>query len=206
MKPTIKWLRHSSVLIEGQKNIAIDPWKIDGNFKADIVLITHSHFDHLSPDDIRKLLPAKGTVIAPAECFADLQDYNCVAILPGEVKDIDSINIKAIPAYNVNKEFHPKENNWVGYVVTMDGQSIYITGDSDATEEMKAVKADVIVLPVGGTYTMDAREAAEVVNTINPGKAIPIHYGDITGKATDGKEFAKLVDSAKVEILSPICD
>ena len=205
MKPIIKWLRHSSVIIEGSKNIAIDPWKIKGEFKADIVLVTHSHFDHLSPEDIRKLLPENGTVVAPADCFAELEDFNCITILPGESKDFDSVKIKAIPAYNNSKEFHPKKNNWVGYLITIDEQTIYITGDSDATSEMKEVKADIVILPVGGTYTMNPLEAAEVVNIINPGKVIPIHYGDIVGKANDGEEFSKLVISAEVELLSPLC-
>ena len=205
MKPTIKWLRHSSILIEDEKNIVVDPWKINCKLQADLVLITHSHFDHLSPDDIQKILPKGGTIIAPADCLESLEEYNCLSILPNESKNLNWVEITAIPAYTPNKEFHPRNNNWVGYKIQFKTHSVYISGDSDITPEMKSVKADTVILPVGGTYTMNAKEAAEVVNTISPLRAIPIHYGDITGKAGDGDEFKSYVTTAKVEILKPIC-
>ena len=119
---------------------------------------------------------------------------------PGESTTANGVKIEAVPAYNINKQFHPKSNNWVGYIFTLDGQRIYQAGDTDAIPEMKNVKADVVLMPVGGTYTMTAQEAAEATNAINPKLAIPMHWGKIVGSANDAETFKKLV-KCEVQIL-----
>jgi L-ascorbate metabolism protein UlaG (beta-lactamase superfamily) len=200
MKPEIKWLGHSTVMLKGEKLIVIDPWKLENEFKADLVLLTHSHFDHLSPDDIRKILQKNDPVIGTHDCFENLKEFECKPVKPGDTIDLGWVKVEAVPAYNPNKEFHPKANSWVGYIIHFEGTSVYIAGDTDHIPEMKDIKADIAILPVGGTYTMSVKEAAAAAHEINPKIAIPIHYGDIVGNAQDGKDFAKLMSDSSIEV------
>jgi L-ascorbate metabolism protein UlaG (beta-lactamase superfamily) len=202
----VKWLGHASVLIETSVgNIFIDPWKIKGNYEAELVLVTHAHFDHLSPEDVNKILPPGKTVIAPPDCLDKLQDkYKCLPVSPGKELKIGNIKITGTYSYNKNKEFHPKNNNWVGYKIEVDDKTFYIAGDTDFIAEMSEIKTDVAILPVGGTYTMNYKEAAQAAKAINPTIAIPVHYGDIVGESDEGQKFAnELADSIEVEILKP---
>ena len=197
----IHWLNHASFRFDGSKVIYTDPWELKKTEpKADIVLITHEHYDHCSPSDVAKILKSTTTVIAPADCTAKIK--NVKSLKPGESEVIDGIKIEAIPAYNTNKQFHPKSNNWVGYVFTLDGTTYYQAGDTDLIPEMKKIKADVVLLPVGGTYTMTAKDAAEAVSRINPKVAIPMHWGKIVGSANDADTFKKLA-KCEVQILKP---
>ncbi len=124
-----------------------------------------------------------------------------VTVKPGIIKEIDNLEFETVPAYNTLKPFHPKSAEWVGYILRVDGKRIYIAGDTDATREAKAVKCDIAIVPVGGKYTMDAKQAAELVNEICPEVAIPVHYGRVVGSAQDGETFASMVKSpTKVEI------
>ncbi|MCM8772616.1 MAG: MBL fold metallo-hydrolase [Candidatus Omnitrophica bacterium] len=202
MIENIKWLGHASILISiGGKNIYVDPWKlVKEQPKADLILITHPHYDHFSPDDINRISTNDTVIVGPSDIMR-LKIGIKKTLIPGEEIDLKWIKIKGIPAYNLNKQFHPKNNKWLGYLIEIEGKKIYIAGDTDFIPEMKEIKADVVILPVGGTYTMTSEEAANAVNTIKPQIAIPYHYGDIVGSEKDAKLFSSFVLNAKVEIL-----
>ena len=190
---------HSSIRIEGSKIVYFDPFKInDETHDADIIFITHYHFDHFSPEDIDKVYKSGTIIVAPEsmEQNEKLKDYTIkVFVNPGDKNSIDEITFKAIPAYNIGKHFHPRENNWVGYVVTLDDTTYYVAGDTDMTEEAQNVHCDVALLPCGGHYTMDYKEAAELANIINPTYAVPTHYGSVAGSSEDGKRFTDLLNA-----------
>ena len=199
MLKNIEVLYHSSIRISKNKVIYIDPFKIDKNYNdADIVFITHDHFDHYSEEDIDKVINENTTIIIPEELLTKLlrKGINKNAIItvkPNEKYMVQEIKFGTVPAYNTNKTFHPKENDWIGYIITLDGIRYYIAGDTDITEENRKVKCDVAFVPVGGTYTMDFKEAAQLINEIQPKIAVPIHYGSIVGTEQDATDFIKLL-------------
>ena len=199
MLKNIEVLYHSSIKISKNKVIYIDPFKIDKNYNdADIVFITHDHFDHYSEEDIDKVINENTTIIIPEELLTKLlrKGINKNAIItvePNKEYVVQGIKFKTIPAYNTNKTFHPKENDWVGYIITINNIRYYIAGDTDITEENKKVKCDVAFVPVGGTYTMDFKEAAQLINEIQPKIAVPIHYGSVVGTKQDATDFIKLL-------------
>ena len=204
----IEVLYHSSIKINKERVIYIDPFKIDENYSdADIIFITHNHYDHFSPNDINKVRKQDTIIIAPEDLFEELQNLrfqqeNIITVKPEEKNTIKRIRFETIPAYNVNKKFHPKENGWVGYIIEIDGIRYYIAGDTDITEENKKVKCDIAFVPVGGTYTMDSKEAASFINEIRPNIAVPIHYGSIVGTKQDAILFSRLLhQEIKCEIL-----
>ncbi len=199
MLAPIHWLGHASVKITGEKVIFIDPWQLKESEPADLILITHSHHDHCSPEDVRKI-QKKGTVIvATSDCKSKLSgDVRIMA--PGDHLDVGGLQVEAVPAYNIGKSFHPKANGWVGYIVTVNGTRIYHAGDTDQIPEMDTFKTDVALLPVGGKYTMTAQEAAEAAIAIGPKVAIPIHYARIIGSEDDAKRFQYLC-KGKVEVV-----
>lgn len=195
MLNNIEVLCHSSIRMDKGKIIYVDPFHIKENYKdADIILITHSHYDHFSEKDIEKVRKAD-TKIYVTEDYVEnaksigFSENKIVGVKPNQTYYEGDIEINTVSAYNVNKQFHPKENNWVGYILKIEGISYYIAGDTDITEENKKIKCDVAFVPVGGTYTMTAKEAAELVNIIKPKVAIPIHYGDIVGTKEDADTF-----------------
>ena len=195
----IEVLYHSSIRISKNKIIYIDPFKIDKNYNdADIVFITHDHFDHYSEEDIDKVINENTTIIIPEELLTKIlkKGINKNAVITVESNKeymVQGIKFETIPAYNTNKTFHPKENDWVGYIITLDGIRYYIAGDTDITEENRKVKCDVAFVPVGGTYTMDFKEAAQLINEIQPKIAVPIHYGSVVGTEQDATDFIKLL-------------
>jgi L-ascorbate metabolism protein UlaG (beta-lactamase superfamily) len=191
MVDTIDWLGHSSIRIRGEKVVYIDPWKLGKTGKADVVLISHPHSDHCSPGDVKKILKDETVILATADCAPGLPD-DIRAVQPGDEVSLGAIHVTAVPAYNVNKAFHPKAKGWVGFVITVGGKNIYYAGDTDLIPEMKGLKADIMIVPVGGTYTMTAEEAADAVNIVNPEIAVPVHFGDIVGSLDDAKRFRKL--------------
>lgn len=201
----IKWLGHSSLLISKlEKYIYVDPWKlIKDTPKADLILVTHPHYDHFSPDDILKISKNETVLIGPRDTVKKIKIGEKREILPGEEVDIGWVKIKGVPSYNINKNFHPKSNHWLGFIIEIAGEKIYIAGDTDFIPEMKDLTADIAIVPVGGTYTMNAEEAANAINSIKPKIAIPIHYGEIVGSERDAKLFSSFVLNAKVEILKP---
>jgi L-ascorbate metabolism protein UlaG (beta-lactamase superfamily) len=198
MPVRITWLGHASVMIKATATVYIDPWKISKSSpRADIVLLTHDHGDHYSESDVKIISDASTRVVAPmsTKIVSD-------TITPGQSLAIKDVTIKAVPAYNVSKAFHPKANAWVGYIVDIGGKKIYHTGDTDRIPEMMRITADLAFIPVGGTYTMDASEASEAVKDIKASIVIPIHFGDIVGSIKDAEKFAKLC-ACDVRILHP---
>jgi len=191
MLTKIKWLGHSSVKIEAGKVIYIDPWKIKMGQKADLILISHTHHDHLSPADIKKIQKEETVIIASSDAASQLSG-DVRVLKPGQEVTVHGITVQAIPAYNIGKAYHPKASQWIGFLLTVEGKTIYYGGDTDLIPEMQSIRADIVILPVGGTYTMTAKEAAEAVNLIRPEVAIPIHYGDIVGTLEDAIQFKGL--------------
>ena len=201
MLNNIEVLCHSSIRMDKGKIIYVDPFHIEENYQdADIILITHSHYDHFSEEDIEKVRKAD-TKIYVTEDYVEnarqlgFSENKIIGVKPNQTYYEGNMEINTVPAYNVNKQFHPKENNWVGYILKIDGISYYIAGDTDITEENKKIKCDVAFVPVGGTYTMTAKEAAELVNIIKPKVAIPIHYGDIVGTKEDATTFVNSLEN-----------
>lgn len=188
----IHWLGHDGFFIDASKKIYIDPFKIDTNLKADIILITHSHYDHCSVADVEKVLGENTVIVCPPDCLSVLNRLRVKEFRiaePNKSMDINGIKIEAVPAYNISKQFHLKTNSWVGYIVNMDGLRIYHAGDTDLIDEMSGISCDVAMLPVSGTYVMDADEAAEATRHIRAGVAIPMHYGSIIGSEADANKF-----------------
>ncbi len=199
MLEDIQVLCHSSIKINKGRVIYIDPFKIDENYNdADIIFITHDHYDHYSEKDIEKVKKDDTVIIVPEELLTKVlrkgfrQDY-IITVAPNQKYMVEGIEFETVPAYNTSKQFHPKENEWVGYVIQIKGTRYYIAGDTDITEENKKVKCDVALVPVGGTYTMDFKEAAYLINEIKPKIAVPIHYGSVVGTKKDAIDFSKLV-------------
>lgn len=202
MIENITWLGHASFKIAGSKLIYIDPWKIDEQSAADLILISHSHYDHFSKGDIAKVRGPNGRIITVSELGDDIGG-NVHVLAPGEKVTVDEVIIEAVAAYNIGKEFHPKANGWIGFIVEMDGERLYFAGDTDRIPEMDNIGSiDVALLPVGGTYTMDATEAAAAANAIKPKVAVPYHWGDIVGSRRDAEAFA-LQFHGKTVILEP---
>lgn len=208
MTENIRVLTHSSIRIQsGDTVLYVDPYKVSGRPQdADYVFITHDHFDHFSPEDIEKVSCDKTVLVVP-EKMRDkvLQEADetrgIIPVKPDAPYDINGFSFETVPAYNRLKPFHPKTAGWVGYIFCLDGKRIYVAGDTDATPDAKKVQCDVALVPVGGTYTMNASQAAELVNTIRPAAAIPTHYGSVVGTVSDAENFQRKVDPAiQVEI------
>jgi L-ascorbate metabolism protein UlaG (beta-lactamase superfamily) len=199
MLEDIEVLYHSCIRMNKEKMIYIDPYHIEKNYNdADMIFITHDHYDHYSEEDIDKVRKNNTIFIVPENLLNKLikkgiNDENIITLDPGDAENIDGIKVEAIHSYNIDKPFHPKENNWLGYVIEIDGVRYYIAGDTDITEENKKIKCDVAFVPVGGTYTMNFSEAAQLINIIKPKIAVPIHYGSVVGTKQDATDFIKLL-------------
>ena len=198
----IKVNKHSSVRLEAEgKRLYVDPFELPFHAgPADVIFLTHSHFDHYSPKDIGKICKADTVFVLPASIAGDTaqttKGHRVLAVEPFQTGEVDGIRFETIPAYNPNKPFHPRENAWVGYVICLDGLRVYIAGDTDATDEAAGVSCDIAMLPIGGKYTMDGPEAAALANRIRPRVVIPIHYGSVAGSKRDFDSFAAAVDPA----------
>jgi L-ascorbate metabolism protein UlaG (beta-lactamase superfamily) len=199
MLQNVHWLGHAAFKLTGEKVVYIDPWQLEDGEPADIILITHGHDDHCSPEDVARIRRPDTAIVATADC-ADQLGGDVQVVKPGEKLTAQGVAIETVPAYNVGKAFHPRENGWVGYVVTLNGVRIYHAGDSDRTPEMDAVRANVALLPVGGKYTMTASEAAAAANAIRPDVAVPMHWGSIVGQRADAETFQAEAE-VPVEIL-----
>ena len=208
MTENIRVYSQNCIRIETEKGIVyVDPFQMKESPKdADFILITHDHYDHFSPEDIRKAAGEDTVMVVPENMKDKAKEAEgfvkrTVTVKPGISAEIDALKLETVPAYNIKKPFHPESAGWVGYILKDGGKRIYIAGDTDATKEAKAVKCDIALVPIGGTYTMDAKTAAELVNELRPETAIPVHYGTIVGKPSDGEVFAKHVkEPVKAEI------
>lgn len=194
----------SSIKITGEKIIYFDPLKVEESHDADLILITHSHWDHFSKEDILKIKKESTKIIAPKDSKEEIltlgfTESNIYIVEPDKEFSLHGILIKTVPAYNKTKTFHPKENKWLGYVVKIEDTIYYVMGDTDALEENKNITCDVLCIPIGGTYTMNATEAAEFTNILNPKKVIPIHYGLVVGTEYDLDTFKQLLNK-KIEV------
>ncbi len=211
----IVWLGHDTFRISNGMSIYIDPYKLrsEQSIKADILLISHEHFDHLSKDDIRKVIKADTIIVTTQRCADELKDVKVKeinTIKPWERVTIKGIDIEGVPAYNVNKinpdtkrPFHPKEASMLGFIITLNDVRIYHAGDTDAIAEMGRLSGiDVALLPVSGTYVMTAEEAVDAVSMIRPKVAVPMHYGTIVGSDEDAKRFKEMVKGCEVSILN----
>lgn len=190
----------SSICIDGKPKIYFDPFRItDEPHDADLIFFTHAHYDHFSPDDFRKVMKDDTTFIAPKSMEKDLKKAGAASektllLMPGEKVQAKGIEIETVPAYNIHKPMHRKKYGWLGYVIELDGVRIYDAGDIDKIPEGEDVKADIAFVPIGGTFTMNAKEAAAFVNQMKPKVAVPIHYGSIVGRPSDADTFEGDVD------------
>ncbi|HPC36659.1 MAG TPA: MBL fold metallo-hydrolase [Candidatus Marinimicrobia bacterium] len=187
------WLGHSSFRISGQKVIYIDPFQIEVGTPADLILITHDHYDHFDKNSIAKIKKNDTVIVAPAGVCRQISG-DTRPVRPGDQMNFDLVTIKAVPAYNIGKKFHPRENQYVGYLIQANDLTYYHAGDTDLIPEMKDIHTDVALLPIGGTYTMNAVEAAQATKEIHPQVAVPMHWGTLSGSRADAEKFAQLAD------------
>ncbi len=192
----------SSIRIGGSKVLYFDPYLIPAVSRdADLIFITHEHYDHFEPESIAKLQKEETLLVAPesmkkkALSELGMAEENCLFYQPGESFEAGGIAVETIPAYNKLKPFHPKGKKWQGYVVTMDDTRYYVSGDTDVNEDIRKVRCDVALVPIGGFYTMDWKQAAEYIARLKPQAVIPTHYGSIVGKKSDGQDFQKMLES-----------
>ena len=198
----------SSIKLTLDKIIYFDPYKIEDNkHDADIIFITHNHYDHMDNESIEKVKSENTIIVAPKsmeEIIKNIEFRDYIFLNPGDDINIDNINVKAIPAYNIEKTFHPRENNWLGYIVTYNNISYYVAGDTDKTEDNEKIKCDIALIPIGGHFTMDVFEASELIRIINPSIVIPIHYGSIIGDILDGKKLADILSDTNIEVIEKL--
>ena len=200
MLENIEVLCHSSIKINKGIIIYFDPFKIEKNYNdADIIFITHDHYDHYSEEDIDKVIKNNTIIVSPVDLLEKLlnkglKKENIISVKPYEDYNIKNLKFSTIPAYNIDKQFHPRKNNWVGYLIELEEITYYIAGDTDITEDNKKIKCDIAFVPIGGTFTMNYQEASELINTIKPKIVVPIHYGSIVGTKEDAINFKKLIN------------
>lgn len=188
----VEHLHHAAIRIADSQIVYFDPFQLKiAPHDADLIFITHPHSDHFSLVDIKKAAHSQTILVLPADAAAQAESTGLQQIIavPGQMYESGGISFQTIPAYNLNKTFHPQENQWVGYIVTLHGVRYYVAGDTDLIPEMRRIEADVAFLPVGGTYTMTATEAANAANLIQPALAVPIHFGSVVGSQGDAQGF-----------------
>jgi len=200
------WFRQSSYRWDGDGlTLYIDPWESEGG-SADLILLTHAHFDHYQPEEIERLRGEGTRIVAPHDIARELGG-DVTAVAPGDSLEVSGVKIQAVPAYNIAEarlEMHPKANNWVGYLLTLGGHTYYHAGDTDHLPELESVRANVAFLPIGGTYTMDPGEAGGLARAIGPELAVPMHYGFVVGSPSDAERFAKAAAPVPVGTLDPV--
>ena len=199
MIENVHWLGHSSIKITGEKTIYVDPYQIKGGETADVIFITHDHYDHLSQEDLKKIQGEKTVIVTTASSAGKVRG-NVKTVSPGDTLTVEGVEIHVLPAYNIGKQYHPKDRAYVGFLFKVGGKTYYHAGDTDLIPEMKGLKPDVAFLPVGGTFTMNAQEAAKAVKEIQPKVVVPMHWGSIVGSVKDAEAFQGLCE-CDVQIL-----
>ena len=209
-------MNHKNIEINTQSSIKImldtvlyfDPYNIENDIHdADIIFITHAHSDHLDIESIKKVKKENTIVVAPKSMkniISNIIFKDYIYLNPNDEILIEGINIKTIPAYNIEKPFHPITNNWLGYIITYNNITYYIAGDTDKTKESENVKCDIALIPIGGYYTMNVNEASELVKIINPSIVIPTHYGSIVGSINDGKLLEQQLSNTDIQVIEKI--
>jgi L-ascorbate metabolism protein UlaG (beta-lactamase superfamily) len=209
MLDAFTWYKQAALKWKGGGLVVhIDPWGVpEGEDQADLLLITHAHFDHFQPEEIARLSKPATVVVAPHDIASQLSSGDVRAIRPGETIEAAGLSVSAVPAYNARPErleMHPRDNNWVGYVLDLGGTRTYLAGDTDHIPEMAEIKTDLAFVPVGGTYTMDAQEAAGAIKDINPKLAVPYHFGFVVGSRSTGDDFVKAIAPIEGKVMEPV--
>jgi len=194
----IVWLGHDGFRIDAGKTIYFDPYQIEGGPVADLILVSHEHFDHCSPEDIKKIQGPETVIVTEKDSSKKLTG-DVRVMKPGDVLNLGDVKIEAVASYNMDKDFHPKKNGWLGFIVETEGVRVYHAGDADFIPEMKDLEVDIAFLPVSGTYVMTAEQAVKAALAIKPKLAIPMHYGAIVGDEQDAVHFKKDLDG-KVDV------
>jgi L-ascorbate metabolism protein UlaG (beta-lactamase superfamily) len=202
----VTWFRNSAFRwLEQGLTVYVDPWGIDDPTPADVILITHTHYDHFVPEDIDKIRTDRTKVVGPRDVANELSG-DITVVARGDSVDVGGLKIQCVPAYNVADErldFHPDRNGWVGYIVELGGRVYYHAGDTDHLPELETISADVAFLPCGGTFTMDPQQAAGLAKAMSPGLAVPMHYGFVSGSSKDGDTFREEAAPVQVEVFRP---
>ena len=204
----IRVYTQNCIRLKGEQTVYFDPFKVtDELHDADMVFVTHDHYDHYSPDDIKKVINDSTVFVVPEPMAGKVKNmfsgHDVKGLAVGEKAEVNGIVIETVASYNKMKPFHPKKAGWLGYVIEIEGKKVYVSGDTDKTAEAEAVKCDIAFVPIGGFYTMNVKEAAELINRIKPELAIPTHYGSAVGKPSFGKDFAKLVEDG-IQVIEKI--
>lgn len=198
MEEEIKINAQSSIRLTDQETVIyLDPYLIDEEVNdADYIFITHDHYDHLSIEDINKVIKESTIIIISESCSKSLEEFNnqIVKVKPNNKYLVGNLNFQTVASYNTNKLYHPEKNEWVGYLIDFNNKRYFITGDTDINKENKQIKCDVLLLPVGGVYTMDYKEASTLTNLIKPKLAIPTHYQTVVGTKIDAINYTNLLD------------
>lgn len=206
MLEPVTWFKNSAFRWSDEElTLYLDPWGIDDPTPADVILVTHAHDDHFVPDDIEKIRTPRTRIVAPADVATELSGEVTV-VSPGDAVDIGGVKIQCVPAYNVAEErldFHPDRNRWVGYIVELGDGVYYHAGDTDHLPELETIRSDVAFIPVGGTFTMDVPQAAALAKAMDPGVAVPMHYGFVAGSPGDGDAFREAAAPVPVQVLTP---
>lgn len=202
----LTWFRQAAFRwADGGLVVYIDPWGVTDPTPADVILITHAHYDHFQPRQIDRLRKPSTKLVAPKDVAAELSG-DVTPVAPGEAHEVGGLRFETVPAYNVVDErldMHPQRNRWVGYLFEYGGRRYYHGGDTDALPELETISTDVAMVPIGGTYTMDAEEAAAFVQAMQPGVAVPMHYGYVVCSPSRADVFRKLAAPVPVEVLDP---
>lgn len=196
----VTWFKQSAIRVRsGGRVLYVDPWGVPGGEEADFILLTHPHYDHFSEEDIARIRGTRTVVIEPASMKKQYESADHF-LRPGDLLQLDGLDVLAVPAHNEAKHFHPRRNGWLGYVFTLGDVTYYHAGDTDFLESMSEIRCDVAFLPCGGHYTMGAEDAARAAAACDAKVIVPIHWGDVVGSIEDARRLATLA-SAEVTIL-----